>query len=77
MGNSMGFSEGLKREAEGFEPLQAFSCPPVPASTKVSTEGRANYQTLQNNNEGVYGLTGLMAVKLGPGTVRRRRLSTT
>jgi hypothetical protein len=37
-------------------------CPPVPTTTKVSAEGRANYATLQPNSANGYGMTGLMAV---------------
>lgn len=37
-------------------------CPPTPASTKVSAEGRANYATLQPNSAAGWGMTGLMAM---------------
>nr|WP_295866370.1 hypothetical protein [uncultured Chitinophaga sp.] len=53
------FAEGYEQEQKRGELV--VPNPPWPASTQVVAESVANYATLQNN-PGVYGLTGLMAM---------------
>jgi len=58
------FSEGFAdRFHTGPARTAEFTCPTVPATTKVSAEGRGNFATLQNNDQSVWGITGLMAVQ--------------
>lgn len=57
------FFEGFEKDMRSARGETLGQCPPVPQTTKVAAESRANYSTLSSgSNAQSYGMTGLMAV---------------